>query len=170
MIPPLRQRTFSWHDPAEIRGLARGKSGLQFLRAMLDGEIPPPPVAALIGMKLEAVAPGQVVFAFEPVEFLLNYNGVLHGGIAALICDTSCGCAVISELPPGATCATLEIKINYIRAVGAGSSRLTCTGAVLHLGQRSALAEARLLDARGKLVAHATSTLMIFPTDDPHGR
>jgi uncharacterized protein (TIGR00369 family) len=167
---PLRERSFSWHDPAEIRSLARGKSGLEFLRAMLAGEIPPPPVAALVGMDIEAIDPGRVVFAFEPAEFHLNPNGVLHGGIAALVCDTACGCAVTTELPPDGTCATLEIKVNYLRPVGAGGSRLTCTGTVLHLGRRSALAEARLLDRDGKLVAHATSTLMVFPPEDPHRR
>jgi len=169
MTEPLRQRTFGWHDPAEIRALARGKSGLEFLRAMLAGGIPPPPVAALIGMDIEAVEPGRVVFGFEPAEFHLNPNGVLHGGIAALVCDTACGCAVSTELPAGETCATLEIKVNYIRPIGAGASRLACTGTVLHLGRRSALAEAKLLDSQGKLVAHATSTLMIFPPEDPHG-
>lgn len=170
MSAPVRERTFSWHDPAEIRALARGKSGLEFLRAMLAGEIPAPPVAALVGMEVEAIEPGRVVFAFQPAEFHLNPNGVLHGGIAALVCDTACGCAVTTELPPGGTCATLEIKVNYIRPVGVGASRLACTGTVLHLGRRSALAEAKLLDTAGKLVAHATSTLMIFPSEDPHGR
>lgn len=170
MTAPPRQRTFSWHDPAEIRALARGKSGLELLRAMLTGEIPPPPVADLVGMHIEAAEPGEVVFALQPAEFHLNPNGVLHGGIAALICDTACGCAVTTELPPGETCATLEIKVNYLRPVGCHSGHLVCTGKVLHLGRRSALSEARLLDPRGKLVAHATSTLMIFPPEDPHGR
>lgn len=169
MSGPLRQRTFSWHDPGEIRALARGMSGLEFLTAMLAGDIPPPPVAALVGMHVELVEPGRVVFVLEPAEFHLNPNGVLHGGIAALICDTACGCAVTTELPAGETCATLEIKVNYLRPVGVGCERLACTGTVLHLGRRSALSEAKLLDARGKLVAHATSTLMIFPPEDPHG-
>lgn len=168
--PPLRSRTFAWHDPAGIRARARGKSGLEFLRAMLAGEIPPPPVADLVGMHIELAEPGRVVFALEPAEFHLNPNGVLHGGIAALICDTACGCAVTTELPPGETCATLEIKVNYLRPAGAHTGRLVCTGTVLHLGRRSALSEASLVDPRGKLVAHATSTLMTFPADDPHGR
>jgi uncharacterized protein (TIGR00369 family) len=169
-VPTLRQRTFAWHDPAEIRALARGRSGLDFLRAMLTGEIPPPPVAELVGLRIEAAEPGRVVFALDAAEFHLNPNGVLHGGIAALVCDTVCGCAVTTELPPGETCATLEIKVNYLRPVGAGGGRLVGTGTVLHLGRRSALSEAKLVDPRGKLVAHATSTLMIFPPDDPHGR
>ncbi|MEO7794612.1 MAG: PaaI family thioesterase [Thermoanaerobaculia bacterium] len=165
-----RRRTFGWHDPAEIRALARGKSGLEFLRAMQAGEIPPPPVAELIGMQLELAEAGRVIFTLQPAEFHLNPNGVLHGGIAALICDTACGCAVTTRLAPGETCATLEIKVNYLRPVGAGGTRLECTGTVLHVGRRSALSEAKLLDSRGKLVAHATSTLMIFPPEDPHGR
>ena len=85
---------------------------------MLAGEIPPPPVAALVGMHVEMVEPGRVVFVLDAAEFHLNPNGVLHGGIAALVCDTACGCAVTTELPPGETCATLEIKVNYLRPVG----------------------------------------------------
>ncbi|MEO8275913.1 MAG: PaaI family thioesterase [Thermoanaerobaculia bacterium] len=165
----IRSRTMTWSSPEEIRRAAHGRSGLEMLRGMVSGEIPPPPVASLVEMEIEDVERGKVRFAIQPAEFHLNPNGVLHGGIAALVCDTACGCAVLSELLPGVTCATLEIKINYLRAVGEGSGRLTCTGSVLHLGRRSALSEAKMVDGRGKLVAHATSTLMIFSVDEPHG-
>lgn len=163
-----RQRVVVWDDPAEIRRLAEGRSGLEFLRAMRDGEIPPPPIARLLGMEVEAVEPGRVSFALQPAEFHFNPNGVVHGGVAAVICDTACGCAVTSELPVGGTCATLEIKINYIRPIGTGAPRLVCDGQVIHLGRRSAVAEAKLLGPDGKLFAHATSTLMIFPPEEPH--
>ena len=164
-----RTRTVTWRDPAETWRLARGMSGLEFLSAMRDGEIPPPPVAALVGMEIDAVERGRVVFAFRPAEFHFNPNGVVHGGIAALVCDTACGCAVTTELPVGDTCATLEIKVNYIRPVGPGAPRLTCEGSILHLGRRSAVAEARLTDPEGRLIAHATSTLMVFSPEEPHG-
>ena len=170
MTESARRRSFSWHDPAEIRRLARGRDGFEFLRAMLDGEIPGPPVAALVDMRIAAVERGSVRFELDPAEYHLNPNGVLHGGIAALVCDTACGCAVTSLLRVGETCATLEIKVNYLRPAAVASGRLVATGRVLHLGSRSALSEASLADPRGKLVAHATSTLMLFPPEDPHGR
>lgn len=163
-----RERTVRWHDPAEIRRFGAGRSGIDFLRGMRDGEIPPPPIALLLGMEVESVEPGRVGFALQPAEFHFNPNGVVHGGVAAILCDTACGCAVTTALPPGGTCATLEIKVNYIRPIGDGAPRLRCEATALHIGRRSAVAEARLIDPDGKLYAHATSTLMVFPPEEPH--
>lgn len=163
-----RTRTVSWSDPAALTDAAGSRTGFEFLEGIRSGELPPPPISRLVGMELEGVEPGRVVFALDPGEHHLNPNGVVHGGIAALVCDTACGCAVTSRLPAGGTCATLEIKVNYLRPLGPASPRLRCEGSVLHLGRRSALAEARLVDPEGRLVAHATSTLMIFPPEDPH--
>lgn len=165
-----RERRLHWHDPARIREtvLARRWSGLEMLQAWLAGEIPPPPVGLLIGFALEQVEPGRVVFGFAPQEFHDNINGVVHGGIAAAILDTVTGCAVISRLPFGVNCATLELKVNYIRSLTSDAPKLSAVGTVIHLGRRSALAEGKLLTADGRLAAHATATLMIFPPEEPH--
>jgi uncharacterized protein (TIGR00369 family) len=109
-----------------------------------------------------------VVFGLQPGEHHYNPNGVVHGGVAAMLLDTVTGCAVISRLPFGVTCATLELKVNYIRSLSARSPRVTAEGTVLHLGRRSALAEGRLMLPDGRLAAHATSTLMIFPPEEVH--
>jgi uncharacterized protein (TIGR00369 family) len=169
-VQPAHSRTVRWTDPRDILRLAveRRLSGLDFLRAMRDGEIPGPPVGALLGFEIDLVEEGRVVFGLQPGEHHYNPNGVVHGGVAAMLLDTVTGCAVISRLPFGVTCATLELKVNYIRSLSARSPRVTAEGTVLHLGRRSALAEGRLMLPDGRLAAHATSTLMIFPPEEVH--
>jgi uncharacterized protein (TIGR00369 family) len=166
-----RERLIRWHDPrAAVRAvIERRLSGLELLEGMRVGEIPPPPVAALLGFSIDEVEAGRVVFGFAPEEYHYNPNGVVHGGIAASILDTATGCAVMTRLPFGVSCATLELKVNYIRSLTSESPRLRAIGTVLHLGRRSALAEGRLVTADDKLAAHATATLMIFPPEELHG-
>lgn len=163
-------RSVRWSDPREaVRvALERHLSGLEFLLAMKAGEIPPPPIGVLLGFELEHAEEGRVVFGIQPAEHHYNPNGVVHGGVAAALLDTVTGCAVMTRLPRGVTCATLELKVNYIRSLTASSPRLACVGTVLHLGRRSALAEGRLELPDGRLAAHATSTLMIFPPEELH--
>ena len=165
-----RERRVAWRDPRElVRAVVeRRMSGLELLRAIRDGGLPAPPVAELLGFELDEAEPGRVVFALQPGEHHYNPNGVVHGGIAAALLDTAAGCAVTSLLPYGVTCATLELKVNYIRSLTAASPRVSCVGSVLHLGRRSAVAEGRLLLPGGKLAAHATSTLMVFPPEELH--
>ena len=165
------ERHVRWSDPREALAMAveRRASGLDFLRAMQVGEIPFPPLGVLLGFEMDEVEPGKVVFGLQPGEHHYNPNGVVHGGVAAALLDTVTGCAVTTLLPFGSTCATLEIKANYIRSLKADSPRVRAIGTVLHLGKRSAVAEGRLLLPDDKLVAHATATLMIFTADERHG-
>jgi uncharacterized protein (TIGR00369 family) len=166
----VHSRSVQWTDPrrAVATAIERGYSGIEFLRAMKAGEIPPPPVGVLLGFELEEVEEGRVVFGLQPAEHHFNPNGVVHGGVASALLDTVTGCAVMTLLPHGVTCATLELKVNYIRSLTAASPRLAAVGTVLHLGRRSALAEGRLELPDGRLAAHATSTLMIFPPGEVH--
>lgn len=165
-----RERRVRWQDPtlAVQYAIDHRLSGFDFLRAMLEGRIPAPPVATLLGFEIDGVEAGRVVFGLRPEEFHNNPIGVMHGGVAAALLDTVAGCAVISMLPFGVTCATLELKVNYLRSVTAGADRLSAEGSVLHLGRRSALAEGKLWSAERKLIAHATATLMIFPPEELH--
>lgn len=164
------ERHVHWRDPGEAIAavVADRLSGLDFLRRMRDGEVPYPPFGVLLGFEVESVEPGRIVFGLQPGEHHYNPNGVVHGGVAAALLDTATGCAVTTRLPYGGTCATLELKVNYIRSLTASSPRLSCEGTVLHLGKRSAVAEGKLLLPDGRLVAHATSTLMIFPPEEVH--
>jgi uncharacterized protein (TIGR00369 family) len=105
---------------------------------------------------------GRAVFELDPAEFHYNPLGTVHGGILALLADSACGCAVHSKLDAGQSYTSLEIKVNFTRAVTAKSGRLRAEGTVVSFGRRVATAEARVTDGAGRLVAHATSTLLIF--------
>lgn len=166
------ERAVRWSDPREAvrRTIEQRLSGLELLRAMQEGKIPQPPVGVLLGFEIDSIEPGRVVFGLQPAEHHFNPNGVVHGGVAAALLDTVTGCAVMTELPYGTTCATLDLKVNYIRSLDATSPRLSCIGSVLHLGRRSAVAEGRLELPDGRLAAHATSTLMIFSPEEAHGQ
>ena len=162
-----RSRTFSWTDPAEHAALLGRSSGLDLLRAMAAGDYPPPPVMQLIDMGGMEVEEGAVTFHLEPQEFHYNPLGTVHGGVLSTMLDTAAACSVHSTLPAGVAYTSLDLNVKFLRPVTLSSGRLRCAGAVLQRGRRTALAEARLTDAAGRLVAHATSTCLIFdtPTD-----
>jgi len=162
-----RDREYAWDDPAPSAAAARDLDGLAFLEAILDGKLPGPPVARTLDFMPVSVQPGEVVFEFTPAEFHYNPIGSVHGGVLATLCDSACGCAVQSMLPGGSFYTSLDLSVKFLRPVTSATGRMTCGGTVTHLGTRSALAQARLTDSRGKLFAHATSTCMIFRPDQP---
>jgi uncharacterized protein (TIGR00369 family) len=157
-----RQRTINWNDPQEIAGAARGMAGLDFLRGLLDGSVPQPPIAALVGMAFKEVAEGRVVMSLTPAEYHYNPIGTMHGGVLATLLDSVVGCAVHTTLPKGRGYTTLEIKVNYVRAVTEASGELAAEGRVVHTGRRSAVAEGKVTDAKGRLCATASTTCLVF--------
>jgi uncharacterized protein (TIGR00369 family) len=159
---PVRERRFGWSDPAITAKAARELDGQAFLDAIAAGALPPPPVASALGFAPVSVAAGVVVFEFIPAEFHYNPIGSVHGGVIATLCDSACGCAVHSMLPAGSSYASLDLSVKFLRPVTSGTGRLLCRGSVVHLGSRSALAEAQLTGEDGRRYAHATSSCMIF--------
>jgi uncharacterized protein (TIGR00369 family) len=159
--PGTRRRSHGWKDPAAPAAAARELDGISFLREILAGRIPPPPIAATLGFGLVSVEPGRAVFDLIPAEYHYNPIGSVHGGVYATLCDSACGCAVHSMLPAGAYYTSMDLSTRFIRPVTTSSGRLLCEGTVTHLGSRTALAEARLTDADGRLYAHATSSCLI---------
>jgi uncharacterized protein (TIGR00369 family) len=157
-----RTRTFRWEDPRALAGAARGLTGLEFLRKIVSGELPRPPISELMNFGLAELEEGRAVFTAEPAEYHYNPIGVVHGGLAATLLDSAMGCAVHSVLPAGAGYTTLEIKVNYVRALTAETGGVRCEARVIHVGGRTATAEGKVLDAAGKLYAHATTTCIIF--------
>jgi uncharacterized protein (TIGR00369 family) len=157
-----RTRSYSWDDPAISAAAAREQDGMAFLQAIIDGSLPGAPIAHTLDFAPVSVQPGSVVFEFTPAEFHYNPIGSVHGGMISAMCDSACGCSVQSLLPAGTYYTSLDLSVKFLRPVGAGTGRLTCTGTVTHLGGRSALAEARLTGGDGKLCAFATSSCMIF--------
>lgn len=162
-----RERVTRWDDPQRGRLLAEreGMSGIEFLRAILVGQLPSPPMAELMGMRMASVEPGRVVFTVEPAEYHYNPIGMVHGGLAATLLDSAMGCAVQTLAPAGVAYTTLELKVNLIRALRLGMGVVSGEGTVLHFGRQTALAEARVTDAEGKLYAYATSTCLIVRPD-----
>ena len=161
--PDGRSRTFGWTDPAEHAARLGASSGLELLRAMAAGELPPPPIMQLIDMDGMDVEDGAVTVYLEPKEFHYNPLGTVHGGILSTLLDTAAACSVHSTLPAGVAYTSLDLNVKFLRPVTTASGRLRCAGTVLQGGRRTALAEARLTDAAGRLVAHATSSCLIFP-------
>lgn len=157
-----RTRTVSWHDPRPLGEAGRGLSGLGFLQKIISGELPPPPLAMLLNFSLLNVGEGFAVFGVEPAEYHYNPIGVVHGGLAATLLDSALGCAVHSTLPAGSAYTTLEIKVNFIRAMTAETGFVRCEAKVVHVGTRTATAEGRVIDEAGKLYAHGTTTCLIL--------
>jgi len=157
-----RTRTFSWSDPAANAALVGTRSGLDLLRAMIAGELPPPPVMHMLGMSRLTADEGRVTVEMEPQEFHYNPLGSVHGGVLATLLDTAAGCAVHTTLPAGLGYTSVDLSVKYLRPATLASGLLTCTGTVIQRGRRTALGEARLTDAAGRLVAHATSTCLLF--------
>jgi uncharacterized protein (TIGR00369 family) len=159
-----RFRTVTWDDPTPTRVLGASRDGLSLLQAMVAGELPPPPVARLLGMELRAVDEGRAEFALPPAEEQLNPLGTVHGGVITTILDSAMGCAVHTTLPAGMTYTTLELKVNFVRPVLLGSGPVVAEGTVVHRGSTVVTAEGRLVrEDDGKLVAHASSTLLVMP-------
>ena len=158
-----RSRTVTWHDPLEVAGVLPDRSGLDFMRGIASGELAAPPMAVLMNMRPIAVEEGYVQFECSPDESHYNPLGVVHGGYACTVLDTVAGCAVQTTLRQGLGYTSLEIKVNYLRALSTQSGALTATGRVTKPGNRVAFAEAELKDSEGRLVATASSTLFVFP-------
>lgn len=159
----VRTRTISWEDPVEAFSRGSGLSGIDYLYAIRDGELPPPPIAALMGFAPVEVEEGRVVFAVEPAEYHYNPIGLVHGGLAATLLDSAMGCAVQTLLPAGVGYTTLEVKVNYVRPMTRDTGRVLAEATVLHRGSRVATAEGRVFaEDTGKLLAHGTTTCMVL--------
>jgi uncharacterized protein (TIGR00369 family) len=162
-----RERSYSWADPAIAAAAAREMSGAAFFAALTSGQLAIPPIAETMGFTATSVRDGVARFELDPAEFHYNPIGSVHGGVIATLCDSACGCAVHSLLPAGAYYTSLDLSVKFLRPVSASTGRLVCEGTVLHLGSRSALAQARLTGPDGKLYAQATSSCMIFRPQVP---
>lgn len=137
-------------------------SGLELLRLGMTTRDRPPFIGDLLGMEVDELEHGRVAFALRTRPDFANPLGTTHGGICATLLDSVMGCAVHSTLEPGVGYTTLELKVNYIRAVPTDGQRLTATGTTIHLGRTTATAEGRVVDEQGRLVAHGTTTCVIL--------
>ena len=144
-----------------IRNNAEALDGLAQLQSLLDAGVQPP-VGKTLGFSLVEVEKGRAVFEGVPGHDVYNPIGSVHGGYAATLLDSACGCAVHSTLSASQGYTTLELKVSYHRPLSDSSGLVKAEGRIVSVGRRAAFAEARLTDAAGKLCASATSTLLIF--------
>ena len=160
---PARSRTVQWWDPAQTAAQAAGRSGLEFMQALADGKIPPPPIAMLFGMWPTRVERGLAQFEYVPDESAYNPIGVIHGGLICTLADSVAGCAVHTTLDAGIGYTSIDITVNYLRPVTVDSGTLVAVGRVTKPGRRVALAAAEIHDGAGRLVATASSNCLVFP-------
>lgn len=138
-------------------------SGLEYMRRVAQGEFEGAPMVRHLGMRMTEVDEGRCTIVIDEVRpEHENGLGIAHGGLAATLLDTALSCAVNTVMPAGKIFTTLEMKINYIRAIRPVDAPLTCTGHVVHAGGRTSTAEGRILGANGKLYAHGTVTCILF--------
>ena len=162
-----RARADELRDRMAPPGLGRpehfaGRSGIEIFQAMLEGEVPTAPIARTMSFTLVEAQAGRVEFQGTPLFDHYNPLGTVHGGWIATLLDSALGCAVHTALPAGRTYTTLELKVNYIKGLTERVPLVRAVGSVIHLGGRTATAEARLVGPDGTLFAHATTTCLVM--------
>ena len=151
-------RAYGVADPAEVKPM----SGREFLQAMIDGRLPAPPMARTMSFLLVEVGDGFAVFEADAGPHLLNPLGIVHGGWALTLIDSAAGCAAHTLVPAGSGYTTVETKVNFSRPIAKDTGRVRAEGRVVGRGRRIISCEARVVDAKGRLLAHGTSTLMVL--------
>jgi len=137
-------------------------SGLELFHKMLRGELPAPPIMQTLDIALVEAERGRVVFQGHPTRAHYNPIGSVHGGYHATLLDSCVACAVQSTLEAGQGYTTIELKVNYLRALTDQVGPVRAEGKIIHVGKQIGTAEGRLYDAAGRLYAHATTTCLIF--------
>lgn len=158
---PERSRTVTWHDPRPTALVGLRMSGLDYMRAMLDGRLPTSPIGRLIGIDGGDVGEGWIEFRCVPDESTYNPLGIVHGGLMCTLLDSVAGCAVHTTLPAGVGYTSLEIKVSYLRMAHAGAE-MRARGRVVKPGSRVAFADAEILGPDDKPIATATSSFLIM--------
>ena len=158
----MRRREVSWEDPMVGAALAAGLSGLDYLRAIADGRIPPPPIAVLLGMGITDIQAGRATFSLEVGEHLYNPIGSVHGGVFCTVLDSAMGCAVHSTLDRGQGYTTLELKVNLVKALTVSTPSVQATGQVVSAGRRVVTASGHLTGPDGTLYAHGTTPCLVI--------
>ena len=144
--------------PAQIEG----KTGLQIMTALLNGDLPHPHMADTFDCDLVELGDGLAIFQATPQLKHYNPLGSVHGGWYATLLDFALGCAVQTKLPAGRSYITSQINVNIVRAANTQTGPLRCIGTAIHVGRQVGTSEARIVGPDGKLYAHATTTCFIF--------
>ena len=156
-----RERVVDWQAPGPAKAASR-MSGIEAMRAIRDGLLPPPPMARLIGFQMRVVEEGRIVMEVEPHESLENTIGLMHGATAAALLDTAMGCAISTMLPAGQGAVTLDLKLTYLRPLSVRSGTISAEGRLIKLGRQTSYTEGFVRDGAGNLAVHATATFSMM--------
>ena len=158
-----RRRELVWQDPVPTAAAGATMTGLEYMTAVVVGQMPPPPIAVTMRLRPVELEEGRVVFEGEPGEEHYNPIGVVHGGYAATLLDSALGCAVHTTLPAGVGYTSLGLEAKFVRPITRDTGRVLCEASVLYRGRKQATSEATLTAAdSGKLLAHGVATCMIL--------
>src|SRR6187402_565391 len=158
-----RSRTLVWQDPVPTAAAGATMTGMEYMTAVVTGQVPPPPIAVTMRLRPVELEEGRVIFEGEPGEEHYNPIGVVHGGYAATLLDSALGCAVHTTLPAGVGYTSLGLEAKYVRPITRDTGRVLCEANVLYRGRKQATAEANLTAAgSGKLLAHGIATCMLL--------
>jgi uncharacterized protein (TIGR00369 family) len=156
-------RTITWQDPIPTAAAGAQMAGLDYVRAIQAGELPPPPIAVVMNYSIAELEEGRAVFEGEPGEEHYNPIGVVHGGYASTILDSALGCAVHTTLPAGVAYTSQTLEVKYLRPITRDTGVVRCEAEVVHRGRKTATSEAKLVAKEsGKLLATGTSTCLIL--------
>jgi uncharacterized protein (TIGR00369 family) len=159
----MRSAVIQWQQPTETFSELTHLSGLDYLAAVMDGQIPLAPCAQVLGITIESAQRGAVELSMPFIDYHTNYLGFLSGGIVAALLDAALGCAVVSVLGADQEMMTLDLSVDYVRAISPSNSRLLATGRVVHSGRNRGLATGEVTDEQGRVYAIAKSACFIRP-------
>jgi uncharacterized protein (TIGR00369 family) len=156
-------RTITWQDPVPSATAGAQMAGIDYIRAIQSGEIPPPPIAVVMNFAMVEIDEGRAVFEGEPGEEHYNPIGVVHGGYASTILDAVLGCSVHTMLPAGVGYTSQTLEVKYLRPITRDTGVVRAGSVVIHKGRKTATAEAKLTSVEtGKLLATGTGTCLLF--------
>ena len=156
----MTTRTYGTVSPEQQKAM----SGLEFVMGLASGVLPLNTIAQTLGYQVVEAASGCVAITLDPTDAHLNPWGTVHGGLTATLLDSCMGLAVQSMLEKGIGSTTLEFKISLVRPITLETGRIRAEGKVLNCGRRVGTAEGRVTDGQGRLLAHGTTTCLIFPS------
>ena len=142
----------------------REMNGLEFVKGLASGALPMNTIAQTLGYDVVEVESGRVAITLNPTRAHLNPWGTVHGGLTATLLESCMGLAIQSMLEKGVGSTTLEFKISLVRAITLETGQIRAEGTTLNCGRRIGMAEGRVTDAKGRLLAHGTTTCLIFPS------
>jgi uncharacterized protein (TIGR00369 family) len=152
-----------WTDAAVIGSKWMQLDGREFLAQIGRREIPLPPILSVLDISEGSVGDGWIEFSMRPQAFMLNLAGTVHGGVLATLVDSALTCALVTRLPKGMACTTIDLQMRFFRPVHVSAQRLTARAHVVHAGKTLAATQGEIRDEHGRLIAHATSSLAIVP-------